>query len=158
MGWPSLRRIVDDRGTQRTSYGGRGLLFEGAPDMPEDEYRELCRRLRGQQWVWSAMLWILAACFGVRFVSRMMRGGYGWDAIPAAAFIAIWAFMAKRSYSAFPDRPGWHVAQELRKMGRCPCCTYRLPGIIAESDGCTVCPECGAAWKLLVGPVPPSHR
>ena len=116
--------------------------------MPEGEYRELCRRLRGQQWVWSVILWAMAAYFGGRFVWRLTYDVVGWDVIPAAGFVAVWAFMAKRSYSAFPDRPGWHVAQELRSMQRCPCCAYRLTGILPESDGCVVCPERGAAWRL----------
>lgn len=31
---------------------------------------------------------------------------------------------------------------------RCFACAYSLDGITVEQDGCTVCPECGAAWKL----------
>ncbi len=30
----------------------------------------------------------------------------------------------------------------------CPACFYELDGLARESDGCTVCPECGAAWRL----------
>jgi hypothetical protein len=30
----------------------------------------------------------------------------------------------------------------------CPNCAYRIHGIPAEPDGCTVCPECGAAWRM----------
>lgn len=30
----------------------------------------------------------------------------------------------------------------------CPVCTYNLRGLECEADGCTVCPECGAAWRL----------
>jgi len=34
--------------------------------------------------------------------------------------------------------------------GECQCraCTFSLAGLVPEPDGCTVCPECGAAWKL----------
>jgi ssDNA-binding Zn-finger/Zn-ribbon topoisomerase 1 len=31
---------------------------------------------------------------------------------------------------------------------RCPKCVFNLARLPAEQDGCTVCPECGAAWKL----------
>lgn len=31
---------------------------------------------------------------------------------------------------------------------RCASCAYLLTGIPAEGDGCTLCPECGAAWQL----------
>ena len=31
---------------------------------------------------------------------------------------------------------------------RCGACMSDLQGLIPESDGCVVCPECGGAWKL----------
>ena len=37
----------------------------------------------------------------------------------------------------------------LRRMDQsCLICRYSLEGLIAEDDGCTLCPECGAAWQL----------
>lgn len=30
----------------------------------------------------------------------------------------------------------------------CLACVYDLTGVPTDPDGCTVCPECGAAWKL----------
>lgn len=30
----------------------------------------------------------------------------------------------------------------------CPACGYNLKGLEPQDDGCTVCPECGAAWRL----------
>ncbi|MDQ7013006.1 MAG: hypothetical protein Q9O74_03815 [Planctomycetota bacterium] len=38
----------------------------------------------------------------------------------------------------------------------CPSCGYELTGVPKASDGCTLCPECGAAWKL--GTSPASQR
>jgi hypothetical protein len=32
--------------------------------------------------------------------------------------------------------------------GMCIGCGYSLEDLPCEADGCTVCPECGAAWKL----------
>lgn len=37
----------------------------------------------------------------------------------------------------------WIVAN-----GRCGCCGYDLAKLPVAEDGCTVCPECGAAWQL----------
>ena len=37
--------------------------------------------------------------------------------------------------------------------GYCPSCGYRLVSARPEGDGCTVCPECGAAWRRLEEPV-----
>jgi hypothetical protein len=30
----------------------------------------------------------------------------------------------------------------------CVCCAYNLHGLVPEADGCVVCPECGAAWRV----------
>ena len=32
--------------------------------------------------------------------------------------------------------------------GRCPACGYDLKTVRRDPDGCTVCTECGAAWRL----------
>ena len=32
--------------------------------------------------------------------------------------------------------------------GLCPSCGYQIDGGAVGVDGCTVCPECGAAWRL----------
>lgn len=36
----------------------------------------------------------------------------------------------------------------LRKAGVCLCCLYDMTKSPVEEDGCTICPECGAAWKV----------
>ena len=33
-------------------------------------------------------------------------------------------------------------------INRCASCGYNLQKLPAAEDGCTICPECGAAWKL----------
>lgn len=40
----------------------------------------------------------------------------------------------------------------LLTSGVCPACAYRIAGVPPEHDGCTVCPECGAAWRMQHGP------
>jgi hypothetical protein len=36
----------------------------------------------------------------------------------------------------------------LLAMGRCPVCTYDIKKLSAAEDRCTVCAECGAAWRM----------
>jgi hypothetical protein len=33
-------------------------------------------------------------------------------------------------------------------LGLCAGCAYELSGAPAGADGCRVCPECGAAWRV----------
>lgn len=39
------------------------------------------------------------------------------------------------------------VASGLLAAQLCPSCGYALSAIPPEPDGCSVCPECGAAWR-----------
>jgi hypothetical protein len=32
--------------------------------------------------------------------------------------------------------------------GRCPCCCYELTEVPPQADNTTLCPECGAAWRM----------
>lgn len=40
------------------------------------------------------------------------------------------------------------LVDKRRKWRVCAACGVRLAEFDPESDGCTVCPECGAAWRL----------
>lgn len=43
--------------------------------------------------------------------------------------------------------PELFVAAMFRRR-RCPACAYDLRGVPEDDDGITICPECGAAWRL----------
>ncbi len=49
------------------------------------------------------------------------------------------------------------VATALLRARLCASCGYELEGINIETDGCRVCPECGAAWRLESS-APPDAR
>lgn len=44
------------------------------------------------------------------------------------------------------------VVPSLLERGLCAQCGYSLRDATEEPDGCTVCPECGAAWRLPTSP------
>lgn len=48
---------------------------------------------------------------------------------------------------------GWRNAsaavQAMSRAGLCASCGYRIDEIEPEADGCTVCPECGGAWRVV---------
>jgi hypothetical protein len=47
---------------------------------------------------------------------------------------------------------GWNNAECAKRcvlsIRHCPSCAYCILDINPETDGCTVCPECGSAWNL----------
>lgn len=55
---------------------------------------------------------------------------------------------------------GWRmrrrVARAIITEGHCATCGYAIEGLVPEVDGCTVCPECGSAWRLSPAPEPES--
>ncbi len=56
--------------------------------------------------------------------------------------------------AAWSDR-GDRLANDMVRAGRCAGCAYSLEGLGPEPDGCTVCPECGAAWNRAERLAPP---
>ena len=50
-------------------------------------------------------------------------------------------------FGAFPTRS---LRPIMRSLGICWSCGYDIRALVPEHDGCTVCPECGAAWRLPV--------
>ena len=61
----------------------------------------------------------------------------GWTIAFAVLLVAVLVSLARAFGSTHPAS-GSH----------CPNCDYQLAGLPPAPDGCTVCPECGAAWKL----------
>ena len=49
--------------------------------------------------------------------------------------------------TAWRDR-AWTLRQSMGRLARCAACGYDLSASEPEPDGCTVCPECAAAWRL----------
>jgi hypothetical protein len=60
------------------------------------------------------------------------------------AFAALGFLIAWRMERAFIRR---QLPIEMLRERRCPSCGYHLTGVLPADDECTVCPECGAAWR-----------
>ncbi|MBY0112663.1 MAG: hypothetical protein K2Y21_07570 [Phycisphaerales bacterium] len=92
---------------------------------------------------------ILANLSGGKSSSRFVVIGIG--VIVAAGWvlpnILIWWQFWKIDW--LPDVIAWRRSQRL-----CGACRYPMAHA-ADPDGCTVCPECGAAWRL---PPPPANN
>jgi hypothetical protein len=67
-----------------------------------------------------------------------------WFVLLAPALLMGIAYLLVRhSYSAAKD-----VRAAVLAEGHCPSCGYALKGIVPEADGCIVCAECSAAWRV----------
>lgn len=60
------------------------------------------------------------------------------------AFPLLGLGLVAASFDPLPE----HMMRLLLKHRRCASCAYDLAGTPMQPDNCTVCPECGAAWRL----------
>jgi hypothetical protein len=55
-------------------------------------------------------------------------------------------------------RHGPRILEEFLTEECCPHCGYDLAGVTPGADGCTICPECSAAWRMPLADATPTHR
>ncbi len=113
--------------------------------------RSRCDRMTG---VWTAPAAVFAALAVVPWIGLMFLhvgppvGGKGWHWwYSCPQFIGEFVFLALIIW--YGARVTARVRMEaLLDEAICPQCRYDIAGIPVASDACTVCPECGAAWRM----------
>lgn len=141
-------RIPDDRGRQVAVLDP--LLVKASPTTGEGE---IASRL-----AW-ARTELRAGTFGLRL---LVASVLSWLAFPvleevgASAGVAVMTFVLlligllvlnRIWVRSGTTRRCRRVAAQLAGAGICPTCAYSIAELQEEHDGCTVCPECGGAWK-----------
>ena len=150
----SLRpKLVDDRGARvsiATLRDARriGVEPEKLPKPAEDD-PALYRFSAMRYFSLGTILWIIVLFPTYRFLDWFFSdvlGIYTWIAFVMIVIIMV-PFWQVVTY--FEDRA---LAKGLRRLFRyhahCPSCLYGIRDIEPDPDGCTICPECGAAWRL----------
>jgi hypothetical protein len=124
-----MRFILDNR--------GRRVAVAGEPGAD---------RWRGRPGLGAVVLAVFMAGIGISLVvppNPNPRAAAGM--LAAAGVVVLLGALRRRS-------GGWGSAARLAdgrlRGGRCGACGRDLAGVGAEADGCTVCPGCGAAWRL----------
>lgn len=89
---------------------------------------------------------LLVASFAVPIAAGRLFGAPWWSMLVAhGVFLVAWSVFITAVMSKSTVR---QVIIAHRKANYCASCGYHLLDVPAEADGCTVCPECGAAWLL----------
>jgi len=86
----------------------------------------------------------------VASIIALERSGLSGPVYHVLVVVLVVLFWGHQMY--FVRRAVAHFAMARQAVGRCCGCTYELKGLVPDDDGCTVCPECGAAWRLPAGP------
>lgn len=91
----------------------------------------------------------VAAC-AVLLVARLLFRRVFPGAPPMAGLIVFWGGIALFTVAMrilTRRTRGFTLASTAVSTGLCGSCGYSLHRLDAASDGCVVCPECGAAWR-----------
>ncbi len=103
-------------------------------------------RLRSPMWR-TALLWVLvAAVLGT-------PAALIFDLAPPGSCVSVCAIplvFGLLLVLAVVEKHGLSDAEVAARLasGFCPNCRYGLQSLRPEEDGCTICPECGAAWRV----------
>lgn len=140
--------MTDDRG-QTVPVVFDGLTKAGTKD-PVIRARTALRMTSGYGLVRMLITlgWLLALMalwsFWIAPSSKQTIGraiGFG---ILMVGGVVFWYFWYRRRRVVFVTR----LIERGREARVCAACGYGLGECAAAEDGCTVCPECGAAWNL----------
>jgi hypothetical protein len=109
---------------------------------------EKLRRQRRLAMVLMPLMTVVWA--GMSMFNAVLLGAWGWVqvAIIAVAVALAIPFYRRSVLRMMPARSSRELGHGLLARRRCPSCLYKFGHAVAEGDGCVVCPECGAAWRL----------
>lgn len=138
------KTIADARGDRRTVAHTKsaGLLTTDLPPNVQRDVRAAAASKLFSQRItlpsWQSLLPIA--------IAFVLLGALYWRAYPLLQvyFPVTFSALVGVMYSEMPTQ----MARAYLAHGYCPSCTYRLLEVPPQSDGCVVCPECGAAWNV----------
>lgn len=110
-------------------------------------------RLRGTvRYYWPYLVGFLV-CFLILGLARVLN--VPWPIGFVLAVVLMPVGLAMLVLFGFTARPYIETSYDaMLAIGRCINCGYDISGMSPDPDGCTVCPECGAAWRLPAPPPP----
>ena len=108
----------------------------------------------------TGRFWSTALILGFIFASIMhlffwiwINKGAGPFVTPMSTGIFVFQFVFYGgSMGVMTKLYGWrsssHAKSAMLRAGLCPGCGYQIHDVHPEEDGCSVCPECGGAWRV----------
>ncbi len=147
---------LDDRGVRRVMFNPNDrIVHMGTSEIDARAFAELRKQSGAEMTLWTGLLFFVIAGVmselwheGIKEIQATGRWShYHTAAIPFTICVFV---LTSRGLLGLWKKPGRFRATML-EMQRCPVCAYRLDGAPVAEDNCTLCPECGAAWKLELG-------
>jgi predicted Zn-ribbon and HTH transcriptional regulator len=92
----------------------------------------------------GAVVGALAVLCGVFLVAVLGMNQWAWWLTLAVGLILAMLWQSR----TVQQRVAPSIRLTLLSEARCASCAYDLRGLQIEDDGCTLCPECQAAWRI----------
>lgn len=139
------RTITDDRGFKHPVT--RWAYYSIYPLPWQEVYRQTPKLWRWWQKSAFVLIALLLASYAMtHFVfpssGSMRMANTVWPWFPVAMLTWVVMFMIIHFRVFKPWLKHYQLA-----IGRCRACDYTLTDLVPDPDGCTTCPECGAAWR-----------
>jgi len=102
-----------------------------------------------KQYHWTealSLLYIFPLFGSAQLVVNNPKSAINWIICGSIWIVSLWLRPLTGRFwnkSVAPEYENVLISKKL-----CPACVYSLDSLTPEPDGCTVCPECGAAWRL----------
>jgi len=129
--------------------GGDSALAADLVSMREAMLAADARRRRNRRVGLMVMPPLVVAWLGQSIWLASRFGAFAWgQLIPLSCLVGIFGWSYWKMWRGVPARTSREMAAGLLSCGRCPSCTYKIGHVVEDHDGCVVCPECGAAWRM----------
>ena len=135
--------------------------LQGSGDLPREQFESIRAQLLKVTTLGMGSppkrLWLLAAGYTLFFGWLLSTTRLPWPIIVMWGAVVGGFLWAAITYSRrIPKAGRVLIAAALIRQNRCASCAYDLRNVPRDEDGLSVCPECGAAWRVTSGVVLPA--
>lgn len=106
-------------------------------------------------WQFHPRYWLPLALIGIyQMIHSFYNPAVGWKAwargvgLVCIGIGTTYALIGPHIQRRRLSRNAAAASKGLLERHLCPSCGYKLTALPIDPDGCTICPECGAAWRL----------
>lgn len=150
--------ITDDRGKRVRLIPQRQLsIVPGLPSpIPMETRHRICGEMQEHQITRQNIIYtvlaILAMCLTAILWTQLAPTLFAplkLSPIVHGILMGIWPFLALPPFIWFLTRANrLRIARTIVQYSYCASCGYSLANLTPADDGCTLCPECGSAWRI----------
>lgn len=153
MGFRTFQTVDDRSRPVRVPYPLARFQFRSAAPSDPAWSLNATRRVLGLRHMEGSRSFLIGRwCVAVAMFARPAYGLVRWPGWQDEGLLLFGASVMLLAVALAPRV----LRQEREKIERiaktalpfCAACGYAMHGLTAQADGCTVCPECGAAWRV----------